>query len=157
MIILQPSAGFVKATGLDFKLLTFILSRFIKIHSRAVIRIHKSKQDWSEFWPDDKIINIDLKQGTSLRYVVSTLLHELRHYNQVKVFKSIRFNYSTYNEYYNSAEERDARKFEKLATDVCKIYNGYKSIEEKFKKFKFDSFKELRYNLNKESNKQLSH
>lgn len=157
MIILQPSAGFIKATRLDFKLLTFILSRFIKIHSKVVIKIYKSKQDWSEFWPDDKIINIDLKQGTSLRYVVSTLLHELRHYNQVKVFKSIRFNYDSYNDYYNSAEERDARKFEKLATDVCKIYNGYKSIEDKFKEFKFDSFKELRYNLNKDTNKQLTH
>jgi len=153
MIILQPSAGVVKATGLNFKLLTFILSQFIKIHSRSVIKIHMCKHDWSEFWPDKKVIKIDLKQGTSLRYVVATLLHELRHYNQVRIFKSIRFDYCTYNEYYNSAEERDARKFEKLATDVCKIYNGYKSIENKFKEFKFDSFKELRYTLEVDSNK----
>lgn len=154
MIILQPSAGFIKATGLDFKLLTFILSRCIKIHPRVVIKIYKNKQGWSEFWSDTKVIKIDLKQGTSLKYIVSTLLHELRHFNQVRVFKSIRFNYSTYNEYYNSAEERDARKFEKLAADVCRIYNSYKSIEEKFNKFKFDSWKELGYNLGVDSNKQ---
>lgn len=153
MIILQPSAGFVKATELDFKLLTFILSRFIRTRSRVVVKIHKSKERWSEFWPESKVIKIDLKQGTSLKYVVATLLHELRHYNQVRVFKSIRFNYDTYNEYYNSAEERDARKFEKLATDVCRIYNSYKSIEGKFIKFKFDSWKELGYTLGVDSNK----
>ena len=143
MLVLKPSAGILKATNLDFKLINFILSGFFKVKWRTPIKVEKCRNNWSGYWPDDKIIRIDLKQGTSLKYIIATLLHEIRHVKQVKEIKGIRFNYSNYTEYYNSPEEKDARKFEKLAVDVCKIYDSYKSIEEKYAKFNFDSFKEL--------------
>jgi len=143
MLVLKPSPGIVKATKLDFNLINFILSQFFKVKWRTPIKVEKCRDNWSAFWPDDKLIRIDLKQGTSLKYIISTLLHEIRHVKQVKEIKEIRFDYSNYTEYYNSPEERDARKFEKLTSDVCKIYNSYKSIEEKYAKFNFDSFQEL--------------
>jgi hypothetical protein len=143
MLVLKPSTGIVKATQLDFNLINFILNRFIKVKWRTPIKVEKCRDDWSAYWPDSKVIKIDIKQGTSLKYIITTLLHEIRHVKQVKEIKSIRFNYDTYNEYYNSAEERDARKFEKLTTDVCRIYNSYKNIEAKYEKFNFSSFKEL--------------
>lgn len=146
MLVLKPSPGIAKATKLDFNLINFILNRFLKVKWRTPIKVQICKQHWSEYWSDEKIIKIDIKQGTSLKYIISTLLHEIRHVKQVKEVKNIRFDYENYNEYYNSPEEKDARQYEKLAADVCRIYNGYKSIEEKYAKFKFDSFKELIYN-----------
>jgi len=143
MLILKPSVGIVKATKLDFNLINFILNRFLKFKWRTPIKVEKCRDNWSGFWPDDKLIRIDLKQGTSLKYIIAILLHEIKHIKQVKEIKGIRFDYESYNEYYNSPEERDARKFEKLTSDVCKIYNSYKSIDEKYTKFDFDSYKEL--------------
>jgi hypothetical protein len=64
----------------------------------------------------------------------------------------IDFNYTSYWNYYSSPEEKDARKFEKLATEVCKIYKQYKIIEEKFKKYNLDIFKELCHNEKVDSN-----
>lgn len=143
MLVLKPSSGIVKATKLDFNLIASILNQFLKVKWHTHIKVEKCRDNWSGYWPDERLIRIDLKQGTSLKYIISTLLHEIRHVKQVKEIKGIRFNYSNYTEYYNSPEEKDARKFEKLAVDVCKIYDSYKSIEEKYAKFNFDSFKEL--------------
>jgi hypothetical protein len=143
MLVLKPSSGIVKATKLDFNLIASILNQFLKVKWHTHIKVEKCRDNWSGYWPDERLIRIDLKQGTSLKYIISTLLHEIRHVKQVKEIKGIRFNYSNYTEYYNSPEEKDARKFEKLAVDVCKIYDSYKSIEEKYAKFNLDSFKEL--------------
>ena len=149
MLVLKPSAGISKATNLDFKLINFILSGFFKVKWRTPIKVEKCRNNWSGYWPDEKLIRIDLKQGTSLKYIIATLLHEIRHVKQVKEIRGIRFDYNSYKEYYNSPEEKDARKFEKLTTDVCKIYNNYKSIEEKYSKYNFNSFEELMDNSNK--------
>jgi hypothetical protein len=143
MLVLNPSKGLVKITELDFNLINFILNRFIKFKRRTTIKVQICNQDWSGYWSDKKLIKIDIKQGTSLKYIIATLLHEIRHVKQVNEVKNIRFNYENYNEYYNSAEEKDARKYEKLTADVCCIYNGFKRIDEKYVKFNFDCFKEL--------------
>lgn len=149
MLVLKPSVGIIKATKLDFSLINFILNHFLKVKWRTPIKVEKCRNNWSGYWPDEKLIRIDLKQGTSLKYIIATLLHEIRHVKQVKEVKGIRFNYSNYTEYYNSPEEKDARKFEKLTSDVCKIYNSFKCIEEKYAKFNFDSFQELNDNNKK--------
>ena len=153
MLILKPSVGILKATNLDFKLINFILSGFFKVKWRTPIRVEKCRENWSGYWPDDKLIRIDLKQGTSLKYIISTLLHEIRHIKQVKEIKGIRFDYDSYKEYYNSPEEKDARQFEKLTTDVCVIYKSYKKIEEKYNQYNFNCFKELTYNIKNEHTK----
>jgi hypothetical protein len=56
------------------------------------------------------------------------------------------FEYDNYIEYYTSPEEKDARNFEKLATEVCHIYRCYKKINEKISLFEMDSPKEPWYN-----------
>ena len=43
--------------------------------------------------------------------------------------------FSSYKAYYNSTEEKDARKQEKLTSEIVKIYDNYKKAEEKFKRF----------------------
>ena len=70
------------------------------------------------------------------RYVFSTILHELRHGFQENVFRFHALaKFSSYNAYYNSEEERDARKQEKLTTEVIRIYDSFKKAEEKFERF----------------------
>lgn len=147
MLILIPSKSINKATKIDFNLLNFILNRFLNIKRRMYIKVEKSRNCWSAYWPDEKMIRIDLDQGTTLKYIIATLLHEIRHIKQVTKNKNISFDYQSYNEYYNSTEEKDARKFEKLTLDVCNIYKSYKKIEEKYNQFNFNSFKELTYNV----------
>jgi len=151
MLVLSPSPGIIKDTKLDYDLISFILSQFITVKRKVYLKVEKSKTTYSCCYPDEKLIQIDLKQGTSLKYVIATLLHEVRHYIQIKHFNSkIQFKYASYNDYYNSAEEKDARKYEKLTTEVCKIYTNYQIIKRKFLELDLDTFKELNDNLDKQ-------
>ena len=91
--------------------------------------------------------------GSVEKFIIATLLHEVRHCMQLRQeCNDIDFNYTSYWNYYSSPEEKDARRFEKLATEVCKIYKQYKIIENKFKRYDLDSFKELCYNENVDTN-----
>ena len=147
MIELKPSKAIVAETNLDFNLISYILSRFIQTKRKIKLKIYKSNSNFSAFYVGKNVIRINLKENNTLKYYISTLLHEIRHYLQVKnVSNKILFQYANYIEYFTSPEEKDARKFEKLAADVCKIYNCYKRIDEKILKFNLDSFKELEYN-----------
>lgn len=147
MIILNPSPAIAKETKLDFNLISFILSQFVKTKRKVNISIQKSKTNYSAFYVGLDIIKLNLKENNTTKYYIQTLLHEIRHYLQVKnVKKKLLFEYDNYIDYYCSPEEKDARNFEKLATDVCKIYNCYKNINLKIKELKLDSFKELQYN-----------
>jgi hypothetical protein len=147
MIHLIPSQSILKETKIDFELLSFIISRFTNLKRNVKIKVYKSKTNYSAFYVGLNIIEINLKEDNSLKYYISTLLHEIRHLVQVKtVKKKLLFSYDNYIEYFCSPEEKDARKFEKLSTEVCKIYNCYKIIEKKIKKLKLDSLKELEYN-----------
>jgi len=147
VIELKPSKAIVAETNLDFNLISYILSRFIQTKRKIKLKIYKSNSNFSAFYVGKNVIRINLKENNTLKYYISTLLHEIRHYLQVKnVSKKILFQYANYIEYFTSPEEKDARKFEKLAADVCKIYNCYKKIDEKILKFNLDSFKELEYN-----------
>lgn len=147
MIELTPSKAIVAETNLDFNLISYILSRFIQTKRKIKLKVYKSNSNFSAFYVGKNVIRINLKENNTLKYYISTLLHEIRHYLQVKnVSNKILFQYANYIEYFTSPEEKDARKFEKLAADVCKIYNCYKKIDEKILKFNLDSFTELEYN-----------
>lgn len=153
MIKFIPTGGIVKATGLDFALLSFIFSRFVKLKRRKTLRVERSKRSYSYYYDKRKVICINTNEGTSLKFIVATLLHEVRHCMQLREkCNEIDFNYTSYWNYYSSPEEKDARKFEKLSTEVCKIYKQYKIIESKFKKYELDSFKELCHNEKVDSN-----
>jgi len=154
MIKFKPTAGIIKTTKLDYDLISFILSRIIKLKRRVTLRVERSKRSYSYYYDKRKVICINTNEGTSLKFIIATLLHEVRHCMQLRQeCNDIDFNYYTsYWNYYSSPEERDARRFEKLATEVCKIYKQYKIIENKFKRYDLDSFKELCYNENVDNN-----
>jgi hypothetical protein len=153
MIKFLPTNGIIKATGLDFDLLTFIISRFLNVKYSRALRVERSKKIYSYYCDDNKVIYINTRESTALKFIVATLLHEVRHYMQMREkCNNLDFTYTSYWNYYSSPEERDARKFERLATEVCKIYNQYRIIESKFKKYELDYFKELCYNEKVDSN-----
>ena len=153
MIRFKPTLGIIKATGVDYDLVSFIFSRFIRIKRKVTLKLERSRRNYSYYYDKRKVICINTNEGTSLKFIVSTLLHEVRHCMQLRQeCNDIDFNYTSYWNYYSSPEEKDARKFERLATEVCKIYKQYKIIEEKFKKYNLDSFKELCHNEKVDSN-----
>jgi hypothetical protein len=153
MIKFIPTNGIIKSTKLDFDLLSFIFSRFVKLKRKKTLRVEKSKRSYSYYYDKQKVICINTNEGTSLKFIVSTLLHEVRHCMQLREkCNEIDYNYTSYWNYYSSPEEKDARRFEKLATEVCKIYNQFKIIEGKFKKYDLDIFKELCHNEKVDSN-----
>jgi hypothetical protein len=153
MIILKPTRGIVKITKLDYDLISFILSRFVITKQKVSIRIEKSRYSFSYYCDNRKIICLNTDEGTSLRFTINTLLHEIRHYMQMRQKCDSKDNeYTSYWSYYSSPKEKDARKFEKITTEICKIYNQYKIIEEKFKRYELDYFKELCYNEAVDSN-----
>lgn len=147
MVKFTPTAGIVKVTGVDFNLLSFIFSRFIKLKRKKTLRVERSRQSYSYYYDKHKVICINTNEGTSLKFIVATLLHEVRHCMQLREkCNELDFNYTSYWNYYSSPEEKDARRFEKLTIEVCKIYSQYKMIENKFNKYDLDCFKELCYN-----------
>jgi len=144
MLKLIPSAGIVKETKIDFDLLSFIISRFFLPTKRVVLKVHKTRFDYSYFCSEDGMIGLDLKSNKTLLQTVKTILHELRHYIQTKHFKIEFEEYDDkYYVYYNSAEEKDARTYEKLASEVCRIYKSYTSIDKKIIDLKLENFNEL--------------
>lgn len=146
MILFIPSKGLIKITQIDYELVSFILSRFIKIKKKVSLRVERSKRKYSYYDDSSKVIFLNTRESCTLSYIVGTLLHEIRHYMQLEQrYNNLYFIYSNYDEYYNSPEERDARKFEVLGVEVCKIYKQHRRIEDKYKKYNLDSFKELPY------------
>ena len=151
MIKFLPSRTVSRLTELDYNLLGNICSEiFNKGFNENLsffIRIHKNKSDEvSEIEQDNPrghLYKISLalpnkgSKAKNRKVTISTILHELRHAMQFDIFKyNVVARFSSYNAYYNSTEEKDARKFEKLTTEIVKIYDNYKKAEEKFKKFK---------------------
>ena len=144
MIILSPSTGLKKDTQLDYDLLSSILSLSIKLKKRVFFNLQKSKQDYSYYEEiDDEMytIGIALNDTANIKDIIKIILHEIRHYIQEKQFR-VKGNefHSSYKDYSNSPEECDARKFEKLATEIIAIYNNFKKSEQKYKNLQLDKY-----------------
>lgn len=131
MITFIPSKRLLTHTNIDYALLSLIFTCFLRTSISGSFKLERARLDWSGFWPDDNIIRIDTKQGTSLQYIVSTILHEIRHAIQLKNNIAIKYEYNSYDEYYNSIEECDARSFENLTQPVCDIYNMFEALSKK--------------------------
>lgn len=153
MIILKPTKGLVKVLDIDYDLISYIFNKFIIVKKTTVLKIERSKYKYSFYCDDRKIIGIYTAGGVSLKFIISTLLHEIRHVLQImQKHNNLDYTYTSYWKYYNSPEEKDARKFERLTAEVVRIYKSHKIIEEKIKKYKLDSFTELWYNEKVDSN-----
>jgi hypothetical protein len=148
MIKLNPSVGLIRDTKINFDILSNIISSVIEVKHNDTIRIEKSRKSYSFYDHSKKFIGINLNDHRSTKAIICTLLHEVRHYLQKKEFgNTILFGkYLSYNDYYHSPEEIDARKFEKICGEICTIYKSYIAIEQKLKKHKVNNLKELRKN-----------
>ena len=143
MIKFYPSKRIIKETKLDFELLgkicTDIFERGFDKKINIECKVWKSKikeQSTMERTKGRCHYVMDLDTEGNRRYVFGSILHELRHAFQEYVFNFTTVaRFASYNAYYNSKEEKDARKQEKLTTEVMSIYDSFKKAEEKFERF----------------------
>lgn len=143
MIRFFPSKRIKKETDIDFELLgkicTDIFERGFGRKINIECKVWKSKvkeQSTMERTKGRCHYVMDLDTEGNRRYVFGSILHELRHAFQEYVFNFTTVaRFASYNAYYNSKEEKDARKQEKLTTEVMKIYDNFKKAEKKFKRF----------------------
>ena len=143
MIKFYPSKRIIKETKLDFELLgricTDIFERGFNKKINIECKVWKSKikeQSTMERTKGRCHYVMDLDTEGNRRYVFGSILHELRHAFQEYVFNFTTVaRFASYNAYYNSKEEKDARKQERLTTEIMKIYDTFKKAEEKFERF----------------------
>jgi hypothetical protein len=146
MITLKPSKRVSKLTGIDFDTLGWIINRVLCVNLNKELRysisIHKCRTAGTSFvWLDDKTrnftIHLDCDEKNNTKYVIESILHEIRHILQHTLFKlKIQYAFRSYKEYYNSHEERDARKFERLGTSVYHMYQAFEKSRLVFEKYK---------------------
>ena len=143
MIKFFPSTRIEKETGIDFKLLGKICTdvfekgfeRKINVYSK-VWKSREKETSMMEVTKGKTGFTMHLDTEGNRRYVFGSILHELRHAFQEGIFKfTVVARFASYNAYYKSLEERDARKQEKLTIEIIKIYDNYKKIEQKFEAF----------------------
>tara|TARA_R100000700_G_C3073977_1_gene82787 strand:+ start:143 stop:592 length:450 start_codon:yes stop_codon:yes gene_type:complete len=143
MIRFFPSKRIKKETDIDFELLgkicTDIFERGFGRKINIECKVWKSKvkeQSTMERTKGRCHYVMDLDTEGNRRYVFGSILHELRHAFQEYVFNFTTVaRFASYNAYYNSKEEKDARKQERLTTEIMKIYDTFKKAEEKFERF----------------------
>ena len=143
MIRFFPSKRIKKETDIDFELLgkicTDIFERGFGRKINIECKVWKSKvkeQSTMERTKGRCPYVLDLDTEGNRRYVFGSILHELRHAFQEYVFNFTTVaRFASYNAYYNSKEEKDARKQERLTTEIMKIYDTFKKAEEKFERF----------------------
>ena len=143
MIKFLPSRRVQKDTNLNFELLSNICSEIFtkgfKKHLTFYVKVHKSrdkKTSTLEKLDEKCLYQINLDVEGNRRYIIGCILHELRHAFQQSIFKyNVVARFSSYTAYYNSTEEKDARKQEKLTSEIVKIYDNYEKAQEKFERF----------------------
>jgi len=158
MIKFFPSRRIIKETGIDFGLLSKICTDIFESGFNRKINIYckvwKSKEKETSTMENTKgkcYFTMHLDTEGNKRYVFGSILHELRHAFQEYIFNFTTVSrFTSYNAYYKSLEERDARKQEKITSEIIKIYDNFKKCEEKFKSF---NLKELGYNKGVKQNK----
>tara|TARA_R110001606_G_scaffold97531_1_gene215454 strand:+ start:94 stop:546 length:453 start_codon:yes stop_codon:yes gene_type:complete len=142
MIILDPSVGVKQLTNLDFNLLSKLITLMLETNHKQRInitaKIHKSRIKGTSLCQHvngrEFLINLDTS-NTKKRYLISSILHEVRHCIQKNIFGywPDTHNMKTWRDYWYSKEEIDARKMEKLTTQMIKSYDSMVKMSEQFK------------------------
>lgn len=149
MIILQASPGIKKKTGINFDVLGDVVTMLLVNNHRKpvdfIARIHKSTDPGvSQVTYDDDaksgscfLIKLDQTSRQTRKFIFSSLLHELRHCCQLNIWKywPDTLKFKTYDEYWMSMEERDARKMEKMTAIVMKLYDNAMKANDLYKEF----------------------
>ena len=88
------------------------------------------------------LINLDTS-NTKKRYLISSILHEVRHCIQKNIFGywPDTHNMKTWRDYWYSKEEIDARKMEKLTTQMIKSYDSMVKMSEQFKELNLNKIR----------------
>ena len=152
MVILEPSQGIKKATGIDFDILGDIISTILMNTHRKpvdfVCKIHKSREAGVSqvMYADDAKsgslfdMRLDQTSRQTRKFIFSSILHELRHCCQLNIWgywpDSAKFK--TYDDYWCSKEEVDARKMEKMTTIVMKMYDNAVKAKELYKELQLN-------------------
>tara|TARA_R110001606_G_scaffold393268_2_gene563042 strand:+ start:446 stop:904 length:459 start_codon:yes stop_codon:yes gene_type:complete len=150
MIELIPSPGIERQTNIDFKLLSSILTNVLETaHKKRInikAKVHKSKEAGTSLceYKDKWNYKISLDQdNVKKRYQWTALLHELRHCIQFNLygFWPNTVVFKSYKQYFTAAEEVDARKMEKMYSEIVKIYEYNVKAQAKFKKLGLNTIK----------------
>ena len=153
MIKLNASIGIQKQTGIDFTLLSSILTSVLEsAHGRKInlnVKVHKSRiaETSTCEYSSKRDFKIALDpSNASKRYQWTALLHELRHAIQWNLFNYWPnvTQYKSYNKYYTAIEEVDARKAEKMYSEIVKIYEYTVKAQDKFKSLGLNKIKGAR-------------
>lgn len=127
-------------TEIDFDCLSIAISQIIQfVYGKcpnATLRVHKNAHMWDGFYLKRNLIKLSLREKRDVLDLIASLLHEIRHWMQKRIFKQdvaseIHDSNSDWDAYFNSAIEQDARKFEEHAEDVLKIYKSLLRIRKK--------------------------
>tara|TARA_R100001079_G_scaffold110829_1_gene87693 strand:+ start:1687 stop:2139 length:453 start_codon:yes stop_codon:yes gene_type:complete len=142
MILLEPSKGIKQETKLDFKLLETLLTTILEYnHKKKIylkVKVHKSRIPGTSYVHQktkrNYLIGLDTS-NTKKRYLISSLLHEIRHCLQFNLFGfwNHAVQFKSWKEYYTSREEVDARKMERLTTQLIKIYDSSTKLNDTFR------------------------
>ena len=147
MVILEPSQGIKKATGIDFDILGDVVSTiFMNTHRKPVdfvCKIHKSREagvsqvTYSDEGKSGSCFEMRLDQTSkqTRRFIFSSILHELRHCCQLNIwgYWPDTAKFKTFDDYWDSKEEKDARKAEKMTTIVMRMYDNAVKAKELYK------------------------
>ena len=150
MIILDPSVGVKQLTNLDFNLLSKLITLMLETNHKQRIninaKIHKSRIKGTSLCQHvngrEFLINLDTS-NTKKRYLISSILHEVRHCIQKNIFGywPDTHNMKTWRDYWYSKEEIDARKMEKLTTQMIKSYDSMVKMSEQFKELNLNKIR----------------
>jgi hypothetical protein len=145
MINILPSKGVKKATGIDFVILGRVLETIIQPNHRKpvamTVHMYKSRQagvSYVETYERDLFtIFLDQTSRQTRKFIFGSILHEIRHCCQLNLWNywPCTYKFKTYEEYFNSKEERDARKAEKLTRQLIKMYDLHVKVKKQYSQF----------------------
>jgi hypothetical protein len=152
VIVLEPSLSVKRCfSQIDFDVLsaaiTSVLIMVFGYQHNKVIKIHKSRDPKADYYCffDGKIYMIlDPKRRET--NIIRTIVHEIRHYLQEKVFKKdihckALYDDSTSSKYWKSPLEVDARNFDTLLSkEVREVYRKLKRVKAMSQKNELDQF-----------------
>jgi hypothetical protein len=138
VITLQPSKSVLNNYSINFDALSIAFSSALQmIYGKQVkgkIRITKSK-GWDHYLMGYSEIRLSFDVNKSDVEAITTIIHELRHWQQDEIFKLActldEYDPATFETYHNSVMEIDARHFQKVETQVLKLYTSLVELSKK--------------------------
>ena len=108
----------------------------------GIIRIVKT-QGWDRYCMGRSEICINFEINTTDEAALSTIIHEIRHWQQDTIFGVVlnidEYDDATDETYHNSPVEIDARYFQKVETEIRDIYRSLMTLVGKNDKHNFSN------------------